>query len=283
MRCWLIERRPLWPASPPPALTLRSPGGEVEFVLHDDDLLGRLDAVPAHERADGLARLVHERDREREHHPLVGEPALGDECVVAAALERDAPAFGEQRDGLLADVVAAAGVLLAGVAEADDEPVEGLCPCRRVRTDSWSNVQPSTIGTLALGVRAVRVSRRTIGGVGGSASPPSSPPSAASPSPASPSAPSAASASSSSIAAHDQHGDDGGVGLADGLDAGRQREVLDADDGVEREVGDVDDDRVGDLAGRRAHLAVPGWRGRRGRCWRAPPWPHPRGRTAPTP
>ena len=91
---------------------------------------GDLDPVAAHQRADGLPRLVHERDRERQHDPFVAvgarEPGLGDQCVVAAALHRRATTFGEQPDCFLADVVARAGVLLARIAEPDDQPVVRL-------------------------------------------------------------------------------------------------------------------------------------------------------------
>ena len=44
-----MERRPLWPARPPPDLTLEHGRRQVELVVHDDDLLG-LDAVAARER-----------------------------------------------------------------------------------------------------------------------------------------------------------------------------------------------------------------------------------------
>jgi hypothetical protein len=55
-----------------------------------------------------------------------GEACLGDECVVAAALEGDAASLGEQPHRFLADVVARAGVLLSRVAEPHDQPVVRL-------------------------------------------------------------------------------------------------------------------------------------------------------------
>ena len=63
----MIERSPLWPASPPPFFTFRRRDGQVELVLHDDDLLG-LDAVAAGQRGHRQPGVVHvgERDRERD-------------------------------------------------------------------------------------------------------------------------------------------------------------------------------------------------------------------------
>ena len=64
-RCDLIERSPLWPASPPPTFTRSTRGRQVELVVHDHELLG-LDAVAAHERRDRLPGVVHVRERHRE-------------------------------------------------------------------------------------------------------------------------------------------------------------------------------------------------------------------------
>ena len=44
---------------------------QIQLVLHDDELLRRLDPVPPHEGADRLAGIVHERDRERQDDALL--------------------------------------------------------------------------------------------------------------------------------------------------------------------------------------------------------------------
>ena len=49
-RCAMIDRSPLWPASPPPSFSLQRGDRQVELVVDDDELL-RLDAVAADERA----------------------------------------------------------------------------------------------------------------------------------------------------------------------------------------------------------------------------------------
>ena len=171
------------PGQPTARLEPEHAGVEVELVVHDDDLPGLVDLVTAHQRRDRLTRLVHVRDRKGEHDTLdVGagsEPGLTDQGVVAAGLERRVVALGQQANALLADVVAGAGVLLAGVAETDDEPIErGAAGWHADRTGPSLSCGWRSLAGSCLGCRPRRQ--------------PS--PSPASPSAASPSSPSSAAA-----------------------------------------------------------------------------------------
>ncbi len=47
---WMMLRRPLWPAWPPPIFKRTSPNGEIELVVHDDDVRG----IDFDERRRGL-------------------------------------------------------------------------------------------------------------------------------------------------------------------------------------------------------------------------------------
>jgi len=80
-------------------LDLQDARFEVEFIVYHDDLLGGFDAISAHHGRHGPARLVHERDRERQDGTFRVEPhaesGLTDQRVVAPGLERRIVAFGE--------------------------------------------------------------------------------------------------------------------------------------------------------------------------------------------
>src|SRR5690606_14016025 len=104
-------------------------GREVELVVDHYDAGGVLDAEASHEEPHRLTRQVHERLRERQCHTVVAPVDLGGEGPLAAAAQLGAAAPGQLGDDLGTDVVAAAGVLLAGVAETDDQPVgRGAAP-----------------------------------------------------------------------------------------------------------------------------------------------------------
>ena len=85
---------------------------------------------------------------------LAADRDLGDQRVVAAGFQRGAVARGDQPDGLLADVVAGAGVLLAGVAEPDDEQsnVEHRRGGSAPRPGPRRRQSPSAAGLGALGL-----------------------------------------------------------------------------------------------------------------------------------
>ena len=109
---------------------------QVELVVDDDQLRRVLDAVAAHQRPHRLARSRSCTSAGRRAPPdRSRDRALGDQRIVAARLAACAPcARGQHADDLLADVVARAGVLLAGVAQPDDQPVErGRCAVTRRR------------------------------------------------------------------------------------------------------------------------------------------------------
>ena len=118
----MIDRSPLWPASPPPDLTFSDRDREIELVVDDDDLLG-LHAVAAGEQPDGLARVVHVRERDRERDALPLDAHLVDPRPLLALLQLGAVPLREQLHDLRTDVVARPRVLLTGIAETDDEQV----------------------------------------------------------------------------------------------------------------------------------------------------------------
>ena len=201
----------------------------------------------ARARATGSTAVVHERDRERQHHPVFAVPletGLGHEGVVAAGLQLAAVPFGEQADALLADVVASPRVLLTRGCRVRRRASRTVRPCRRAgRTGpssaAWRHRMARISGRSASGSRTCRRVRRRRAAVTRRRLAPASPsPSAASPS-ASPSA--AASSSFSTVARIVEHGDDWPVGIGRrwSTPAGSGMS-LDADDRVHGHVGDVD-------------------------------------------
>ena len=115
------------PAMPPPSLSARSPGGEVELVVHDQDLL-RLDLVEARERRTGCPERfmkVCGSSQQPGVRPARCRPALNFGSAQRAAA-RGRKALDEPEAG----VVAGALVLRARIAEADDQLDHGLRRCR---------------------------------------------------------------------------------------------------------------------------------------------------------
>ena len=155
----MIERSPLWPASPPPDFTFSAADGQVELVVHDHDLLG-LDAVAARQRGDREPGVVHVRERDRERDALPADAHLVGAGALLALAQRRAVALREQLDDLGADVVARARVLVAGIAEPDDEQVGGRARARRATRppqshDGYSPPSPPSDDASALGLGAL--------------------------------------------------------------------------------------------------------------------------------
>ena len=119
----LIDLSPLWPARPPPSLILIRPTGRSSSSWTTTRRWRSLDPVAPDQRRHRLARVVHEGLGERPG------PGGWPPTRTSAASARSLPARagrrggGQQRDDLGADVVAGAGVLVAGVAEADGQQV----------------------------------------------------------------------------------------------------------------------------------------------------------------
>ena len=88
------ERRPLWPASPPPRLSRSAPDGQVELVVDDHQPLEVLDAVVADEQLHRPARVVHVGLGERRAPP--GAPSRRTSSTSACSLR---PTAGARRGG----------------------------------------------------------------------------------------------------------------------------------------------------------------------------------------
>ena len=120
--------RPLCPAMPPPCFILATPGREVELVVHHQDLFG-LDPEEAGEHLHRLTARVHEASAAgaARPRPRARSLDLADERLELRVLaQRDAARRSEALDQPEARVVPRALVLLARVAEADDEADQGL-------------------------------------------------------------------------------------------------------------------------------------------------------------
>src|SRR5829696_5948206 len=97
---------------------LDAPERQVDLVMDGDHVI-EVDAQRAASRADRVARLVHVGLREQHG----GAADLAVEAAVLLLQLADSPALGRELHHLEADVVPRAGVALARVAEADDQPV----------------------------------------------------------------------------------------------------------------------------------------------------------------
>src|SRR3972149_2892819 len=102
---------------------------QVEVVVDDEQLARVVQPEASHQVRDGLAALVHEGARLGERDLLAGDLAPAQRCL-AARVELDAVAACEPVHRPEADVVAVGGILLARVAEADDQP-DGYGPLLR--------------------------------------------------------------------------------------------------------------------------------------------------------
>src|SRR5437763_1186571 len=102
---------------------------KVELVVDHDELLG-IHAEPADEGADGVPRVVDvgERDRQRNAAPV--DRDLVDERALLALPEASAVARREQLDDLGSKVVTRTSVLVARIAEPDDQQVGRCAPAR---------------------------------------------------------------------------------------------------------------------------------------------------------
>ena len=120
--CAAIERRPLWPANPPPMRAWSRPGLEVALVVDDEDRV-RLELV---ERRRGLHRaagLVHVRLGLQQADAVLVDADVGELAGELAAPRAAVPARELVHDHV-ADVVAVALVLATRVAETDHQQVE---------------------------------------------------------------------------------------------------------------------------------------------------------------
>ena len=102
----MIDRSPLWPASPPPTFSFSPPTGRSSSSCTTTKRSG-LDAVAAHERPHRLAGVVHVGLGERERGAVRPDAHLGRQRPLLALLQPAAVAVGEQRDHVGTDVVAA--------------------------------------------------------------------------------------------------------------------------------------------------------------------------------
>ena len=118
-----IERRPLWPARPPPRRAWSRPDVEIDLVVDDEQAVDRRPCRTRSRRLDRAARVVHVRvGLEQREAPAV-EAHLG-EPAAELALERAVVTARELVDDHPADVVPVTLVLAARVSEPDDEQVE---------------------------------------------------------------------------------------------------------------------------------------------------------------
>src|SRR6202035_1425148 len=114
-------------AAPPQAQAAER---QVDLVEDCQDLL-RLEAVALHQAAGGIAATVHiglrqgEQGRDYSLHTL-DRSDRADERVALHRLQADAVPPRQLEHGAEADVVAGVAIALAGVAETQDEPAQGL-------------------------------------------------------------------------------------------------------------------------------------------------------------
>ena len=111
-------------------------GGNIEFVVNDEQLLG-LDLVLAAELGDGATRGIHIRLRLDQYNLALTALFFGivdiDECDLGAGLVfpvRDTGLTGQLVDRLKAGVVAGLGILIARVAKSGNHAnLKRLCSC----------------------------------------------------------------------------------------------------------------------------------------------------------
>ena len=120
-RCDATERRPLWPAVPPPSRACRRAERQVDLVVDDEHRVG-LELEELHRGLHGAAGVVHVRLRLQERD-LVPVDADLRELPVELAFPRTVVTPRELVDDEPADVVPVARVFAAGIAEAGDEQV----------------------------------------------------------------------------------------------------------------------------------------------------------------
>ena len=120
-----MERSPLWPARPPPALTRTVPSGRSSSSCTIDQPGQILDPEAADEGGDGAARVVHVGLREGQRQAAALDPGLGTRACSLERLRRSPWRAASEDHGVGAGVVAGAGVLGPGVAEADGQQVRG--------------------------------------------------------------------------------------------------------------------------------------------------------------
>ena len=109
---------------PAPHLQLHSADRKIEFVMDNEQPRQVGDPVSLDERSGGPARLVVERDRHRDRNGLVADSHDFALSVVAPATTKSSPVT---TDDFIDDpepcVVPRLGVLIAGIAETDDQKV----------------------------------------------------------------------------------------------------------------------------------------------------------------
>ena len=162
-------RSPLLPASPPPALTRTVAGRQVELVVDDDQLRRVVEPVALHQGAHRRCRCrsctsVGNASSDLRRPPMRAPRRPGAVAVAGFQVARGAVSRPRAPTRLLADVVPGAGVLLARVAQSDDERVD-----RRARRRQRRRTDQSADGGLAAGAVA-------LGGVGASPPRPRRPP-----------------------------------------------------------------------------------------------------------
>ena len=181
----LIDRRPLWPARPPPTFTFSRPSGRSSSSC---TITSRCRSSMPKRRTSGATDSPDSFMKVCGSASATRRPSMRTSSTRARSLPlRSRPPWRstQQIDDVEADVVAALGVLRAGVAQPDDQEVGGV-PRRGSRSDDRRSAAISDVdGSTAPAVLAAF-------GRSAASAPPS--PSA----PASPSAPSSPSTPSAS-------------------------------------------------------------------------------------
>ena len=133
LRCCVIDRRPLWPARPPPTFTRTRARRQVELVVDDHELARVVDAVAAHEqrrrpRPSRSCRSCGKASATR--WPPIAH--LGDEGRSLRRASGDSPWRRASTSTTSAPTLwRVPRVLLAGVAQPDDQQVGRACPAAR--------------------------------------------------------------------------------------------------------------------------------------------------------
>ena len=94
--------------------------GQVEFVMEDDDVGGG-GLEEARSFADRAAGLVHIGLRQQQQRLFAADRRLAGVSLETAAPGRGVAGAGDRRHGHEADIVAVAGIALAGIAEACED------------------------------------------------------------------------------------------------------------------------------------------------------------------
>src|SRR5438105_13145451 len=95
---------------------------QVDVVVDDDEIL-RLQAVALQQAPHRMTAVVHERSGSRNGDAQRAKRSFGDAGISGLRLEFGTHPFREAASDLVADVMARAGVLLAGIAQPDDESI----------------------------------------------------------------------------------------------------------------------------------------------------------------